>query len=259
MNIMDFERNETLFSESVFPIDFYCNAVLNTEIYTDGNYLIAVQVRVQDTTEMYFTTGRMDANFFIDNNAPVIQILVPNGAESYQKPVTIEVDFNITDYAIPLFVDLNYSVFTAQGTGTALLTNESTDGINLLCGGDNFKTPQTCVYSWVANDVPDGNYRILLRVYDGLNSSFDISDANFEIKTPEVPVVVEGDHDNQYINPKSNQRDGNVYYNPKSAYNLTEDQKQTAGILNMQNLLFFLILIIMVSMLIVGGILWKRR
>ena len=231
-----------------------CGYTFDSGVYSDGNYYVSVAVKETDTTEMFITLGSADYNFFIDNNAPVLTVVYPNGNEYFLDPATITIDFNVSDAYPEILIDLNYSSSNSQGTGTPLLLSESINGAIILCSGIE------CSYTWNTSGVSDGNYYILIDASDGLYNSFDASDSDFNIYSAgTTPATNESDYSNRYINPESNQRDDNRYYNPDSAFNLDEDEKQTAELKQMNNFLFYFGLIIIVIVIILGVVLWKKR
>ncbi|MGQ4912626.1 MAG: hypothetical protein ACP6KW_10695 [Candidatus Thorarchaeota archaeon] len=113
--------------------------------------------------------------WLIENRAPVVEVLAPNGGEVLNGTRTIEwtaVDPNRDPIIFSVFVSNN------NGTDWALLT----DGLSVS------------TYSWNTTTYPDGNsYMIRVVASDGALESYDDSDGpfeldNFEETTPVAPL-----------------------------------------------------------------------
>jgi hypothetical protein len=128
--------------------------------------------------------GALEAIAPIDLNISTINSLPFSTHQVFGYAVdgNITVDFNIFhgDNTHPLSIDLNYSVSSAQGSGTIIVEdlNLSSD----ICLDQNFADGiSECSYSWDYSLVADGNYVIIGLLSDGTATDFNASDANFEI------------------------------------------------------------------------------
>ncbi len=157
------------------------------------------------------------------NIVPVVNVLHPNGGESFDNTFIQNVDINFTiqdSDSNSFIVDLNFSTQSIQGTGIVIIDDINTDSATISCESSNFSSPVTCTFIWNIDAVADNNnYFILLDVNDSINFAFDNSDASFEIfTTPAVPVPVQGEGYERYFAPDDARRDlvdENRFVNPE--------------------------------------------
>ena len=198
--------------------------------------------------------------------APDVNIVSPNGGEYYDNRTTtnVTVSFNVQDSdGNSLLIDLNYSASATEGTGTAILIDENTSGGSIVCDDADFTDSTNCEYSWNIDAVADGNYYLIIRADDDSDFNTDASDSDFNIWTSVVPVTPTPDtnssYTQQYINPKSNRRDGNVFFSEDSRRALTDEEKTRIATEQTQNLIFIFGLIVIVILICLGVILWKKK
>jgi hypothetical protein len=250
-------------AESVSPVGKYCTSDFNSLLYTDGNYLVKARVRETATYEKY-SQIEYSENFRIQNTVaqpPTITVIQPNGNESYTKLVdTPAIILTLQDLDTnELYVDINYSATATVGTGTQIIVQENVlTSPSLICDSADFSTDTNCSYSWNISSVPDGNYFIVVAMFDGLLDANDVSNADFVIASlPPAPPST--DYVERYIAPDSKQRDTNVYFNPTSAFALSETEKQTQSLQATETNIFFFGLIIIVILGIILWFTWKRK
>jgi hypothetical protein len=250
-------------AESVSPVGKYCTADFNSLLYSDGNYLVKARVRETTTYEKYFQIEYSE-NFRIQNEVndpPTILVVQPNGSEVFTK--LVDTPIIILTLQDPdtneLYVDVNYSDTNQIGTGTQILLNENVlTSPSLICDSGDFSTDTNCSYSWNIASVPDGNYFLVVAVSDGILDSNDASDAYFTIQ-PSPPVPVSTDYVERYIAPDSKQRDSNIYFNPTSAFALSESEKQTQALQTTESNIFLFGIIIIVILAVIAWFIWKRK
>ena len=125
----------------------------------------------------------------ISNNAPDINLLTIDSFLdnsglpffTYTRDGNLTLDLNVYDVENDaLLLDINYSTSNTQGTGAVIINdlNLATAGI---CLDNNFTDSTKCYYDWNISGVNDGNYYILVSVYDGTTTTFEASDNNFAI------------------------------------------------------------------------------
>jgi len=248
-----------ILAEDLSPVDSICHFDFNSLLYADANYLIQGVVRETTTSEL-FNDVDFSEEFQIFNNinsAPTITIVQPNGSEFFENaesPTTII--FTLKDTTDNnLFVNLNYSATTGIGSGTQLLLQEYVlTSSSVLCDSSDFSSDVNCSYSWDFSGVADGNYYINMLVGDGDINASDVSDGDFNIYT--LPVIVSAVvYTERFVSADYGQRDENIYFNPTTAYFLTDDEKQNIYLEQVT-------LILLVIGVIIGlgvFILWKRK
>ena len=248
-----------ILAEDISPVNSICHFDFNSLLYSDANYLIRAIVRETTTSELFSNIG-FSEEFIINNvvdQAPTITIVQPNGNELYDSASdTPTIIFTLRDTDTnALYVNINYSATTGIGSGTQLLLQEPvlTSSV-VVCDSGNFVSDVNCSYSWDISSVTDGNYYINMVVSDlGLDNN-DVSDGDFNIYT--TPAVISPvEYIERYISPNYTQRDENIYYNPATAYFLTDGEKQ--------NIYLEQLTLILVVILAISGIgvylLWKRK
>lgn len=116
-------------------------------------------------------------------------IETPNGGEDWSLTLSPQtIDFNITTILDinGIRIDMNYGTTGTQGTGTSIIMDQNTGNQGLNCD-TNTGTTHTCHYDWNYSGVTAGNYFIgILADDNGSISSYDASNASFEISTPVI-------------------------------------------------------------------------
>lgn len=120
-----------------------------------------------------------------------VDIIHPDGGESFNNVIisTIDINFNVQSPDTNLlFIDLNFSTSSTEGTGTVIIQDINTDSALITCADADFTDTTLCTFSWNIDAVADDNYFILVNVTDEFStaSDFNVSDAVFEIFTPIV-------------------------------------------------------------------------
>ena len=246
-------------AEDVSPTGSLCYSDFNSLLYADGNYFISSKVRETDTSELFYDM-EFSEEFKIDNvfnQAPTITIIQPNGNEVYETATdTPTIIFTLQDTENDsLSVNLNYSATTGIGSGTQLLLQEDVlTSSSVVCDDSDFSNDTNCSYSWDISGVTDGNYYINMLVTDGNFDVNDVSDGDFNIYT--APAIVSSvAYVERYVSADYAQRDENIYYNPTTAYFLTDGEKQNIYLEQVT-----LILLVIGAIIVIGVfILWKRK
>ena len=145
----------------------------NTRVDVDFIYM-----RQSVSIEPIITYGSI-----LTNTLPDISIVFPNEAGlQFNIGDIIVIDFNVTDddiNAVGMLFDLNYSISTAEGTGTVIINDGNvafTPGLS--CDSNNLFTVQECHYVWTIPNEAD-SFFILGLVDDGDDTDFDASDNSF--------------------------------------------------------------------------------
>ena len=232
----------------------------NVHITIDGNYLIDFNFTDLAGNSLYISG--IDANLgTIPTQPPTITVIQPNGGETYTKLVdtpTIIITLQDPD-TNELYLDVNYSDEATIGTGIMLLVGANVlTSPSILCDSEDFTTDVNCSLAWNILGIPDGNYFIVVAVSDGTHDANDVSDAYFTIASlPPIPPST--DYVERYIAPDSKQRDTNIYFNPTSAFALSEGEKQTLSLQGTQTNIFLFGVIIIVILGLIAVVLWKRK
>ena len=95
---------------------------------------------------------------------PDVNVVSPQAAETYSVGTTVTIDFNVSDIDNNrLTMDLNYSLTTAQGSGTVIVHD-----LNLakaycpdqIWDNTDANFGSSCTYSWDTTGVPAGCYTV---------------------------------------------------------------------------------------------------
>lgn len=159
---------------------------------------------------------------------------------SSQIDTVLTIDFNVVERNnARLTVDLNYSLYQTQGTGSVIITDLNLD--SGVCLDLNFSDGNTtCSHDWDITGVPDGNYFILAVVRNASEEDFNASVKSVGINTGMdlnvlVPINEEtglpinaADEVSYYFNVGIN--DGNVLtiYNENSDANIFQVRTATS-------------------------------
>lgn len=188
------------------------------------------------------------------NIVPVVNILHPNGGESFDNTLIQNVDINFTiqdSDSNSFLVDINFSTQSTQGTGTVILQDINTDSATISCGSSDFSNPVTCTFVWDIDAVADNNLFILIDINDSINMTFDASDASFEIfTTPIAAPPSQGVGYERYFNPEDDRKDlidENRFVNPELVGN-------QSGVLKRSEDLNNLILVMIILLVVIIGI-----
>lgn len=181
--------------------------------------------------------------------APSFETTAPTG--SYDKRELIRVEFTILDANQSTFlVDINYSDTSNFGTGTILIQDENiatSSVVNCIQLGNNF----SCYYDANLLIADDGDYYALVNVQgQGADAS-----PQFNIYLGFDPEPTEKVYSQRYVNPNYEQRDENIYYNPATAYFLTDSEKQNIYLEQNTYLLIGVLIILGIGVFL----LWKKR
>jgi hypothetical protein len=215
----------------------------------DGNYWLVGLVKDDRNLTANFS---LDYNFTIQQYVeipPSFETTAPTG--SYDKRELIRVEFTILDANQSTFlVDINYSDTSNFGTGTILIQDENiatSSVVNCIQLGNNF----SCYYDANLLSADDGDYYALVNVQgQGADAS-----PQFNIYLGVDPEPAEESYSQRYINPNYSQRDENIYYNPATAYFLTDSEKQNIYLEQNTYLLIGVLIILGIGVFL----LWKKR
>lgn len=215
----------------------------------DGNYWLVGLVKDDRNLTANFS---LDYNFTIQQYVeipPSFETTAPTG--SYDKRELIRVEFTILDANQSTFlVDINYSDTSNFGTGTILIQDENiatSSVVNCIQLGNNF----SCYYDANLLSADDGDYYALVNVQgQGADAS-----PQFNIYLGVDPEPTEKVYSQRYVNPNYEQRDENIYYNPATAYFLTDSEKQNIYLEQNTYLLIGVLIILGIGVFL----LWKKR
>ena len=173
--------------DSDFSNPTICTFAWDISGVPDNNFFILVEITDGVSTDF----DASNATFEITTAPPIVNIVHPNGGESFDTTTINFVDINFTiqnGTSNSFLVDINFSTSASEGTGTVIIQDVNTDSATITCEDNDFSDPTLCTFSWNISSVPDGDFFIIMTVMNGgLSSSFEAGDATFEIFTnPQV-------------------------------------------------------------------------
>ena len=139
------------------------NVVFNGTV--DEVVIYSVTLTAQDVNDTFNNGNGTEFHPPVDEVA--IDIIHPDGGEQFDNSFISNVDINFTLQSPDtnlLFVDLNFSTSSSQGTGNIIINDVNTDSALITCDGVDFNNTPTCTFDWDIDLVADNNYFILLRL-----------------------------------------------------------------------------------------------
>ena len=101
-----------------------------------------------------------------DDTPPTVEVLSPNGGESFPAGSTVNIDASVSDNAGVDSVCVSYSL------------NDGSTWNLIACGALSFP------YPWTTPSTPSDSCRVRVQAWDlGGNSSFDVSDSTFTLES----------------------------------------------------------------------------
>lgn len=244
-------------STGVNAVNGKCSTTLNTTLYADGNYDINGIV-YNASSPSYYNTFKTDGQFIIDNNAPSVSIFSPNASSKYDKASvsTVTVIFTVKEPQNNLIMDLNY-----DSTNQIFADLNAYTSIYFVCDTNNITVDTNCTYVWNIASVPNGLHSLKIRARSLLQSAtYTTADFNFYTTTTPTPVTpTTNPAQARFINPNYDQRDSNIYYNPKTSYFLSETEKQTLALKGITSNIYVIGVIIVIGFIILAVLLWRKN
>ena len=195
---------------------------------------------------------------------PDINLNYPNGAETFYKANSYDINFNIQDGDSNSFlVDIN--IFQ-DANNFVLINDVNTDSVSISCVDSDFTNSTECIYSWTVQEgIVSGDWNLLVFVYDGGNDSNDSTDANFTIIA--MPESSPAPETSERFFTKDDSRffDSNRFYSPEdqrlqdsNKYYEQDDYRQESEVFN--NKVFLKenqnIIILVIGIIIIAGFVW---
>jgi len=145
-------------------------------------------------------TGAPDVNIVNIEGSPV-------GGDmptfSYFTDSNLTIDFNVMDSDDNrLTVDINFSADNAEGTGTVIVSDLNLSTTSANCDDNTFTDSTQCTFDFNISStlVADGNYYIIIKVFDAgkeasdLNTDLNISDNSFMVDNRKPSTSWDGNH-----------------------------------------------------------------
>ncbi|MDP2973500.1 MAG: hypothetical protein Q8N60_00470, partial [Candidatus Diapherotrites archaeon] len=127
-------------------------------------------------------------------------------AFSYANDGNLQLDFNVFDSNNSrLFVDINYSTASTQGSGTVIV--QDLNLVSAVCTDQNWSDlPSQCSWDWNISGIADNNYYILVRIKKAADASYYDFNATAQSFTVDnnSPVTIDNDFNNTWQNTDAN-------------------------------------------------------